>query len=225
LLKANDARAALIASQDAIALNDKRWEAYVTAAGAYSSQNLFDDAIGMLQAALARAPEDRKPLIRDALATTRQAASAPPLQAAATAPAPSPAPATATPTQAEIVLWKSIERSNSAADFLAYLTAYPNGVYAPLARSRASAISEAVRNLASVGQITEIQRALQYVIFDVAPGSRVAVGDTVLVKVRGEEMLEMTVQRRYESAASATGRGSLNAINVGASVFKREGSR
>lgn len=81
LLRANNASAALSASQAAIALDDKRWEAYVTAAGAYSAQLLFDDAIGMLQAALARAPEDRKPMIRDALASARSTVPAPQLQA------------------------------------------------------------------------------------------------------------------------------------------------
>ena len=222
-LKANDARAALAASQEAIALDDKRWEAYVSAAGAYSSQLLYDDAIGMLQAALTRAPEDRKPSIRNALAETRRALSAPSPQAAGAVPLPSPASPGAPPTQAEIVLWKSIEKSNSTADFLAYLNAYPNGAYAPLARSRASALAEVVRNLASVGQITEIQRGLQYVIFDVASGSKVAVGDTVLVKVREGELLEMTVQKRYSTAASATTRGKLDGLSVGAGVFKREG--
>jgi len=93
LMKTGSASAALVASREAIALDDKRWEAYVTAAGAYSSQNFFDDSIGMLQAALARAPDDRRPLIRDAIAEARRALSTP--QEAAPQPAsPAARPAT-----------------------------------------------------------------------------------------------------------------------------------
>ena len=138
LLKANDARAALAASQEAIALDDKRWEGYVTAAGAYSAQSLYDDAIGMLQAALTRAPEDRKPAIRDALAETRRALSAAPPSAAV----PGTAPAASAPTQAEIVLWKSIENSRNASDFSAYLEKYPDGTFAPVAKARRATLIE-----------------------------------------------------------------------------------
>jgi hypothetical protein len=44
----------------------------VLAANAYSSQRMFDDAIGMLQSASSHAPDDRKPLIREALADVRK---------------------------------------------------------------------------------------------------------------------------------------------------------
>jgi hypothetical protein len=99
----------------------------------------------MLQAALTRAPEDRKPSIRDALTETRRAlAAAPPPPTAAAASPPPPTTATATPpatapTQAEIVLWKSIENSTNAVDFYGYLDKYPNGTYAPIAKARIAA--------------------------------------------------------------------------------------
>jgi hypothetical protein len=138
LLKEGKLKDALTSSEEAIALNDKRWEAYVTAASAYSAQQLFDDAIGMLQLALPRAPEDRKPLIRDALAETRRALLNP-LPAAATASAPAGSPM---PTQAEIVLWKSIENSTKATDFSGYLAAYPNGTFASVAKTRLDTLNE-----------------------------------------------------------------------------------
>src|ERR1700733_1329105 len=54
-------------AEKAIAQNNQRWEAYVVAAKGYSSQQLYDDAIGMLQIALARAPDAIKPKVRDAI--------------------------------------------------------------------------------------------------------------------------------------------------------------
>jgi hypothetical protein len=129
---------AVTQSEAAIQLDDKRWEAYVTAASAYSEQQLYDDAIGMLQMALARAPEDKKALVRSAITESRQHLSAggtlqPNSERAQPAAGGSPTP---TPTQAEIVLWKSIEDSNKEEDFQGYLDRYPNGTYASLATAR-----------------------------------------------------------------------------------------
>ena len=222
LVKAGNASAALGASQRAASLDDRRWEAFLAAASAYSKQSLYDDAVGMLQAALVRAPEDRKPLIRDAIDEARRALSAalppPPLQSVVAPPA-SPRPLT----QAEIVVWKSIENSKNAADFQGYLDAYPNGPYAALAKRRLSAIAEAGR-VVKVGQVTEVQSPYQYVVFDLSPGTNVAVGETVLVGLGGDAMLEMTVQRRHNDSASATTRGTIKGVNVGAIVFRRAGS-
>ena len=127
--------------EKAIALDERRWEAYVIAAKGYSSQQLYDDAIGMLQTALAHAPDDKKPLIRDAIAECRKDINSTP-SAVSVASNPKaetlvspPAPATS-PTQAEIVLWKSIEKSDNPDDFRAYLRAYPTGAFVPLAQSR-----------------------------------------------------------------------------------------
>jgi peptidoglycan hydrolase-like protein with peptidoglycan-binding domain len=51
----------------------------------------------------------------------------------AMAPAPTLAQA---PTQAEITFWTSIQNSKNAAEYEAYLQAFPNGTFAPLARLR-----------------------------------------------------------------------------------------
>lgn len=143
-LKDNKFKEALEASEQAIKIDDKRWEAYVTAATAYSSQGLMDDAIGMLQQSLVRAPQDRKPLIRDAIAETRKAMAVAAAQPATGATPAAAAPdAGASPTQAEIVLWKSIENSKTAADFSGFLSAYPDGIYAPVAKARLTAINDA----------------------------------------------------------------------------------
>lgn len=129
LLKEGKPKESLAVSEQAIALDDKRWEAYVTAASAYASAQLFDDAVGMLQLALPRAPEDRKPLIRDALTEVRRALLT-----------PAPAAVEAAPAEAEIVLWKTIENTSKPEDLEAYLKAYPNGIFAPIAAARADAL-------------------------------------------------------------------------------------
>jgi hypothetical protein len=66
------------------------------------------------------------------------------LAEAGVAPSASQAPATnqSATTQAEIVLWKSIENSTNADDFKAYLTQYPNGAFAVLAKSRIDRIEK-----------------------------------------------------------------------------------
>ena len=64
--------------------------------------------------------------------------------------APTPAtsaPAATAPDAAkaaqENMFWQSAEHSNTLEDYKAYLQAYPNGVYAPLARNRIAALSAA----------------------------------------------------------------------------------
>jgi hypothetical protein len=133
-------------SEQAIQLNDKRWEAYVTAASGYSAQQLYDDAIGMLQMALVRAPQDKKQLVRDAISEARRQVSGSNSSAATpTAVKPqastSAAAQTTAPTQAEAVLWKSIETSKNPDDYRAYLKAYPNGAFAPLAEQRITSLT------------------------------------------------------------------------------------
>src|SRR4051794_20291573 len=63
---------ALEVAEQAVHIDERRWEAYALAAKAYSAQKLYDDAIGMLQMALPRAPEEKKALIRRALTDTRK---------------------------------------------------------------------------------------------------------------------------------------------------------
>jgi hypothetical protein len=133
VLRNKNPKEAVRLSEDAIALDDKRWEAYVVAASGYSGQQLYDDAIGMLQMALIHAPQDRKDLVRDAIAEARQSSKRDGTLAAA--PKPSPADV-AGPSQAESVLWKSIENSSRVEDFRAYLQKYPTGTFSPLASVR-----------------------------------------------------------------------------------------
>src|SRR5689334_12815416 len=59
-LAGKDYSAAATASQEAIKMDERRWEAYAVAANAYTGQGQYDDAIDSLRAALARAPEERK---------------------------------------------------------------------------------------------------------------------------------------------------------------------
>lgn len=69
---------------------------------------------------------------------------APPATAAAPPAVPGATPPPATPMPAfdrDALAWQSIAGSRSAADFRAYLEAFPNGVFAPLARSRIAALS------------------------------------------------------------------------------------
>jgi tetratricopeptide (TPR) repeat protein len=64
--------AAVSSAELAIRLDDRRWEGFVAAAKAYAAQGLLDDAIGMLQLALSRAPQDRKGPIREAIVVCRE---------------------------------------------------------------------------------------------------------------------------------------------------------
>ena len=138
-LATKDYQAAVTASQQAIGTDDRRWEAYAIAANAYTGQRLYGDAIESLQAALARAPDERKQLIRDALQQVRRLM-APSVPAIAPPEPVRPGPAMpAAATQPEIVLWKSIENSTRPDDFRGYLNSYPNGAYASIARLRLAA--------------------------------------------------------------------------------------
>jgi uncharacterized caspase-like protein len=61
--------------------------------------------------------------------------------AATDAPAPiAPAP-TADKSAQENLLWQSAEHSNLAGDYRAYLDAYPNGAFAPMAKNRIASLS------------------------------------------------------------------------------------
>jgi Tol biopolymer transport system component len=77
-LTAKDYPAAVTAAQQAMGVDNRRWEAYAIAANGYSGQRLYDDAIESLQSALARAPDIKKPLIREALSDLRKEQGAPP---------------------------------------------------------------------------------------------------------------------------------------------------
>jgi hypothetical protein len=65
----------------------------------------------------------------------------PPSAPVAAPPASPPAAAAATPekTTQENLFWESAQKSNTVADYKAYLESFPNGVYAPLAKNRIAA--------------------------------------------------------------------------------------
>jgi hypothetical protein len=72
--------------------------------------------------------------------------SLPPLPAPPNAAAPPPPNAPAVPSDKvtqENIFWDSVQKSNSLADYKAYLEAYPNGAFAPLARDRIAAMTPA----------------------------------------------------------------------------------
>ena len=69
-----------------------------------------------------------------------------PAPAAANPPSPSPPPLAPAPSLSDKVsqenmFWESAQKSNTAADYKAYLDTFPNGVYAPLAKNRIAALS------------------------------------------------------------------------------------
>jgi tetratricopeptide (TPR) repeat protein len=143
LLAEKKAKEAAALSEQAMAQNEKRWEAYATAASAYSAQQLYDDSISMLQMALGRAPEGKRQAIRDAITAARRqiaAESAP--KVSEPGPRAEPVPAQAVTAQAEAALWKAVENSRQAEDYQGYLSKYPEGTFAPIAKTRLDAILE-----------------------------------------------------------------------------------
>jgi hypothetical protein len=139
-LEAGQYKDALAKADEAAALDEHRWEAYVLEAKIYAVQSMYDDAVGMLQMALPRAPLDQKPLIRSTLTAVRaqlsqSASGGQPQQSATVTPG--------NPTQGETTLWKAIENSQKRQDFEAYLEAYPNGAFVPLAKRRITELSTA----------------------------------------------------------------------------------
>jgi Putative peptidoglycan binding domain len=86
----------------------------------------------------------------DATPPVSAPAAAPPASAPAASPpaaAPSSAPAAAPATNdkmtQENMFWESAQKSNTVADYKAYLESFPNGVYAPLAKNRIAAAAAA----------------------------------------------------------------------------------
>lgn len=121
---------ALSTAQSAIKLNADRWEAYALAGGALINLKRYEDAADNISHAIDHAPAAKQLGLRD---LRRQCFAAEAGTPANPVPAPAAAVSSAT-TQSEIVLWKSIESSASPEDFQAYLKAYPQGAFAPLAQ-------------------------------------------------------------------------------------------
>jgi putative peptidoglycan binding protein len=66
-----------------------------------------------------------------------------PVVEAPTAPAPSAAPSPSDRIAQENMFWESAQKSNTLADYKAYLDTFPNGVYAPLAKNRIATMTPA----------------------------------------------------------------------------------
>lgn len=108
------------------------------------------DVIGRVRTEVARAARgvghDQTPAIYDEaigdfVFTPAPAAPPPVVAAAPAAPAPAPPPVVPPAFDRDALAWQSIAGSRSAADFRAYLEAFPDGIFAPLARSRIAALS------------------------------------------------------------------------------------
>jgi tetratricopeptide (TPR) repeat protein len=136
-LKAGNADQALSVGQSAEKIDADRWEGYALAGGALMNLKRYDDAADALSKAIERAPEDKQPALRD----LRRKCLIMPSDAE---PVEGKQPAMQT-TQAEIVLWKSIEKSTNPTDFQSYLDQYPQGVFATQARQQLALKSAASR--------------------------------------------------------------------------------
>lgn len=134
-LEAGHADQALASGEQAIKLDAKNWEGYALAGGALMNLKHYDEAISQFSDAMQRAPQDKQAGLSELRKQCFAAESgSPPPASTAPTPATNSATPEATTTQAEIVLWKSIQNSDNAADFQGYLSQYPNGAFAVLAR-------------------------------------------------------------------------------------------
>jgi hypothetical protein len=118
---------AVTSGQAAIKMSRERWEGYALVGGALMDLKGYEEAADALSKAIERAPETKRPTLRE---LRRQCLQAPPPTSVQAAKTEAPVPTT----QAEIVLWKTIEKSTNLADFQSYLDKYPNGAFAPLAQ-------------------------------------------------------------------------------------------
>ncbi len=84
-----------------------------------------------------------------------------PIAPAAPAPAPAPAepPAGGSNQQAELLFWDSIKNSDNPATFDAYLTQFPNGVFAGLARAKIAELESAAKPAETQSAARQIQPA------------------------------------------------------------------
>ena len=136
------------------------------------------------------------------------------------------APAAAQGENAEVAFWNSIKDSKSAAEFEAYLQAFPNGVFAPLARLRVRQLGGVIGKPATPAApktagavdmnnkqlVTEIQAKLFNLNYDVKrqdglpdDSTREAIREwqeKIEVTVTGE-LTEALLQRLRESRAPA----------------------
>jgi tetratricopeptide (TPR) repeat protein len=134
-LQAGNNDQALASAEQSIKSDATRWEGYALAGGALMNLKRYEEAADRFSKAIELAPQSKqdglRELSRQCFAAESGAAPSPPSSAPATT---SPTRPEATTTQAEIVLWKSIENSTNTEDFKTYLSQYPNGAFAALAR-------------------------------------------------------------------------------------------
>lgn len=141
-LQAGNNDLALATAKSAIKLKADRWEAYALAGGALMKLKRYEEAADDFSKAIEHAPEAkqeglrslRKQCLAEELGVTSPSASASNTQQ----------PMPVSTTQAEIVLWKSIENSTNPADFQSYLSQYPNGTFAVLAKNHLIQIEDAL---------------------------------------------------------------------------------
>jgi hypothetical protein len=126
-LQAHSAAEAAASGIAAVKMNAERWEGYALAGGALMNLKRYEEAADALSKAIERAPEATQPTLRE---LRRQCLQTPQPSSAQAPKTEAPVPTT----QAEIVLWKTIEKSTNLADFQSYLDKYPNGAFAPLAQ-------------------------------------------------------------------------------------------
>ncbi len=133
---------ALASGEQAIKLDTKDWEGYALAGGALMNLKHYEEAADRLSEAIDRAPVNKEEGLRG---VRRQcfAAELGAFAPAGRASAAADSTTESTTTQAEIVLWKSIEDSTNPDDFQVYLSQYPNGAFAALARHRMEQTPEA----------------------------------------------------------------------------------
>lgn len=138
-LQAGHVEQALALGRQAIGSDAGRWEAYAVTGGALMNLKRYEEAADSLSKAIDKAPATKQAGLRD---LRKQCVLA---EAGVVAPTsggnPSPTPPQMT-TQAEVVLWKSIENSQSKDDFDGYLQQYPNGAFVTLARQHIVTLSE-----------------------------------------------------------------------------------
>jgi TPR repeat protein len=130
-LQTGDNEQALASATSAIKVNSSRWEAHAIAGGALLNLKRYEEAVDEFSLAIERAPEAKQEGLR---ALRKQCLSG----ESRISTTPNPTTSSGPTTQAEIVLWKTIERSTNTVDFQAYLQQYPNGAFVPLAKSRLS---------------------------------------------------------------------------------------
>jgi tol-pal system protein YbgF len=144
------AEQAVAAGKAAVKMSPGRWEGYALIGGALMNLKRYEEGADMLSNAIERAPEAKRPGLRELRRQCLLAESRSPAAANAVAPA-------TTTSQAEIVLWKTIENSTNPADFQSYLGEYPQGAFAVLAQRHLAETNAVAAYQAAFGLVKEGQ--------------------------------------------------------------------